>query len=376
MDALATNATPVLIAFHADIVEAKEPSAFECFSSVESLADFDDDSVDHIVVHDFLEYLSDAQAFSFILNCYKKLKPGRHIDLSVPDFDDVIGALRDFGLSNPLDAERPIRSWWNLKKAQKLLGDCGLYQLTRIDQGVAVRGAKPSQMAHEGFKGVRAVLSAPRFGPIMHWQHSAASLASLNIRYQIATGAYWHQVLSQAMESLIDQCEVLIVCDYDSIFTAGAIEELLRLMSVYTEVDAIAPMQARRNVTEILGVSEHQVLHHELAGDLIEMKSAHFGATCFRTSALKKMPKPWFLGAPNQAGEWGKGRIDADIYFWKTWGKVGNRVCIAPHVGVGHLVEAVVWIGQDLQPIFQLPSDMRENGPPPNTFGYERLKKG
>jgi hypothetical protein len=55
----------------------------------------------------------------------------------------------------------------------------------------------------------------------------------------------------------------------------------------------------------------------------------HFGCTVISTAALKRTPKPWFLGKPNDDGEWGEGRRDDDIYFWENFRKAGNRCYVS-----------------------------------------------
>ena len=82
--------------------------------------------------------------------------------------------------------------------------------------------------------------------------------------------------------------------------------------------------------------------------------TAHFGCTVISTAALKRTPKPWFQGVPNKSGEWGEGRTDDDIFFWRQFRLAGNRVYISPRIVLGHGEYMVTWPGQRLdQPVFQ-----------------------
>ena len=85
-----------------------------------------------------------------------------------------------------------------------------------------------------------------------------------------------------------------------------------------------------------------------------EVDSAHFGLTVISTAALKRTPKPWFMGVPNDAGEWGDGRTDDDIHFWRQFRTAGNRVFVSPRVVLGHGEYVVTWPGKELaKPVFQ-----------------------
>jgi hypothetical protein len=98
--------------------------------------------------------------------------------------------------------------------------------------------------------------------------------------------------------------------------------------------------------------------------ELLPLRSGHFGLTLLRASAFAKMPRPWFLGVPDENGGWGEGRTDDDIYFWRQWLAKGLSLCQANHVRVGHLQLVVSWPDRDLAPLHQYVSDYRANGIP------------
>ena len=96
-----------------------------------------------------------------------------------------------------------------------------------------------------------------------------------------------------------------------------------------------------------------------------EVDSAHFGCTVFSSKALKRTLKPWFQDQPNADGEYGDGRTDADIWFWRQFRKSGNRCYVSPRVSIGHGEYVAVWPGKDLQqPVYQYVSDYTTNGRP------------
>ena len=91
------------------------------------------------------------------------------------------------------------------------------------------------------------------------------------------------------------------------------------------------------------------------------VRHAHFGLTLIRADALRSMPKPWFLGVPNEAGEWAEGKSDPDIYFWRRWEEAGRTLYIAPRVSIGHLELMVRWMDDEMQPMWQPAKDWEQS---------------
>ncbi|KKL72575.1 hypothetical protein LCGC14_2083580, partial [marine sediment metagenome] len=88
--------------------------------------------------------------------------------------------------------------------------------------------------------------------------------------------------------------------------------------------------------------------------DLMPAQTGHFGLTLIRTSALKRLKKPWFHSIPDENGSWGTGRQDADIFFWNNFKKSGCTMMLAPKVKIGHLQLMCTFPGaleDDLRPV-------------------------
>jgi hypothetical protein len=101
--------------------------------------------------------------------------------------------------------------------------------------------------------------------------------------------------------------------------------------------------------------------------------TAHFGLTVIRTSALRRTPKPWFVGIPNEKGDWGDGRRDPDIGFWHRFREAGNTVAVCPQVAIGHAELVITWPDQRLGAIHQYPTHYWEAGGrrPPEAWGSD-----
>lgn len=223
---------------------------------------------------------------------------------------------------------------------------------------------------------VECVLSAPRFGPLANIFGWIQALMPLHIRPTLGQGALWGQVLQRMMEQFLDSTEYILCTDYDSFWDRKTVEELIA-MSMALQCDALAPLQVKREDGRPMftlpgqldnpppGPGTTELPLSWFAEPVQEVDSAHFGCTVISTKALKRTPKPWFQDQPNAAGEYGDGRTDADIWFWRQFRSAGNRVYVSPRVSIGHGEYVAVWPGKDLQaPVFQYVGDYTANGRP------------
>ena len=196
---------------------------------------------------------------------------------------------------------------------------------------------------------VAAVMSTPRLGFTDNFFCVSAALAPHGISPTKVTGAFWGQCLQRAMEQVVDTHDVILTVDYDTVFNAKTVEALLALM-MHSGYDAIAPLQTKREANAVMfalagtEVDEKTSVGGEFFQKVVQpVETAHFGLTFLRTSALKKMKKPWFLARANEDGCWTGGHTDEDIYFWKQWAACGNTLGLATHVSVGHAELMVTW---------------------------------
>ena len=69
--------------------------------------DYPDNSVDHILLRDFLEHLSKHRQQSFLENVYRVLKPGGDIYIQLPDLETLAKRYLNI-LENPTDMQHPL----------------------------------------------------------------------------------------------------------------------------------------------------------------------------------------------------------------------------------------------------------------------------
>lgn len=247
---------------------------------------------------------------------------------------------------------------------------------TKTESPVTCKSISPAPIAGDGetqrvTTKITAIMSAPRLGFTNNLMLHTKVLVPLGIEVEIGFGVFWGQILTRMMQEQLEKgVEWIVVMDYDSYYTREHFLALMQLMAEYPEVDALMPIQMKREEDTVLaGVEDSSKANHEYAADtdLIQVDTGHFGLTFFRLASFAKLKKPWFLPVPNADGEWGEGRLDEDIYFWKNFRESGLKLCLTPQVLIGHIQLMVTWPGtleKGSRPFHQYLNDCAANGIP------------
>jgi tRNA (mo5U34)-methyltransferase len=223
---------------------------------------------------------------------------------------------------------------------------------------------------------VAAVMSVPRLCFSDNMTCAQEALFALRIPQINIQGAFWGQCLERGMQQLIDGgVDIVLTIDYDTVFKKKDVESLLRLMRNHPEASAIVPIQKGRggfpvlmSMKSISGQPRKDVPITELKEETVRIASGHFGLTALRVKDLLSLPHPWFWDMPNNDNQWGKGRVDADIYFWKQLEKHNMTALLACRVVVGHLQLMSTWLDKELKPFYQMPGDFHDKGKPDNCW--------
>jgi len=151
----------------------------------------------------------------------------------------------------------------------------------------------------------------------------------------------------------------ILTTDFDSLFNADQVTQLLEEFGQHPECDALAALQCRRGkLFPLMTTGESDMTLDTL--DPIKVYTAHFGMTLLRVSDLKEVPKPWFKSEPDEHGEYGDERLDDDIWFWHQWRLAGKSVYVTPRVSIGHMEEMVAMFDDDLKPKHEYITEWRE----------------
>lgn len=355
----------------------------------------DDDSADVLRASHILEHFPAGEVADVLEHWVSKLRPGGILKIAVPDFEAICRRYMDAdgmdfqgcvmgGQVDSYDFHKTIFDYDILSKA---MTDAGLINISPWPSEIKdaavlaislnLMGKKPTGKKPTGKKPkIGAAMSVPRLGMMDNFFSVLQTLPPMGIQVKRHTGAFWGQCLERTMESWIkDDVDYILTIDYDTCLQKQDVQDLIDLAIKHPEADAIAPIQMSRSkkfplmtVKNADGNNADNVSMESLQKDLLKVNTAHFGLTLIRVDALKKMAKPWFIGVPNSDGEWGEGRVDDDINFWRKWENVGNSIYIANRVTVGHSELMVIWPGKDLRPVYQHPTEFFESGKPPEVW--------
>ena len=354
---------------------------------------YPDASVDTIRASHVLEHFPHAEVPLVIADWVRALKPGGEIKIAVPNFAFIAQAYIDgrelpiegYTMGGQTDALDFHKALFDAQTLVDLFRGVGLTDIggwdsdcddcSRLPVSLNMRAVKPVTMPADAFK-IAAVMSMPRLGFTDNFMSIQGALAKLGIPVNTFTGAFWGQCLERGLEETIAKgYDYILTIDYDTVFTAENVKTLMRLMHLHPEADAIAPLQSARGWSSPLmtmklsdGMDANSVPRNYFDADLTPLKTAHFGLTLLRVSALKDLPKPWFWGKPAPDGTWGEGHTDDDIYFWRQWEAAGKTVFNANRVVVGHLELMIKWPGRDLNTIHQRAPEFWREGPPKGTW--------
>lgn len=392
-----------------------------------------DGSVAEIYASHVLEHFPGGQVLAVLADWFRALTPGGRLRVAVPDFDRIVEAyiIKDRsapiagwlhgGQTGPNDIHYCS---FNRSTLQQLLSDAGFERIATWKAELDDCAALPVSLNLEGYKpasvaagtpptdwdafrirfqgqlvtiGKRAGLLEPRRGGPVQKAKTAAvwttprlgfmatfgciysALPPLGIPLVRTLGAFWGQSMETCMERALEDYdpEYLVTLDFDSLFTQADLVAEISIMDAHPEIGALCPFQWHRTERKPLWTplrnddgTFHDFTAADLAGELYEVGTAHFGLTLIRTSALRAMPHPWFIGCPAPDGTWSHGKLDDDMHFWLKFRHYGNRVFLAPQIAIGHEYEGIVWPGRDLEkPVDQGMYDYLGRGKPEGVFG-------
>lgn len=267
---------------------------------------------------------------------------------------------------------------WPLTETPKSLAECRGFASGTKDPAVCPACHPPEveqQQAPVSMR-VAAVMSVPRLGFQDNMMCATEALFGLRIPLINVQGAFWGQCLERGIQQMADAgVDVVLTVDYDTVFSKADVEGILRLLYLHPEATAVVPLQRGRGDFKVLmsmktltGQARSDVPMTELQAETVKIASGHFGLTALRVKDLLEVPHPWFWDQPNADGQWGPGRIDADIWFWKQLEKCNKNVLLASRIAVGHLELMCKWPDKDLEAIYQYPGEFHTKGKPANCW--------
>lgn len=314
-----------------------------------------DNSVEEIVASHVLEHFGHRHTLAVLKEWVRVLKPAGTLRIAVPNLK--------YACDHP---EHPHFEGWVMggqtdnndyhgalfwpEKLTKLLEEAGLESVEPWNSDKSDCASLPVSLNLQGTKPlvvpkICCALSLPRVGFNDMWGCLFPALQPWNIPIRRYQGVWWERSLQDMFEDLLEEgCELVVVVDGDSAFSAKQFNTLLREIIVNPEIDAIAPLQPQRGGGLVMCTPSEKPADKDT--HTVDMKkplkcdTAHFGLTILRLKRLIGIKKPWFLNIPGKDGSWrrdSEGIVDADIYFWNQWKAAGRTLYTLPWVSIGHL---------------------------------------
>lgn len=188
---------------------------------------------------------------------------------------------------------------------------------------------------------IAGVISIPQLGHNVHHGCQAEALGAFGISVRQCYGAYWNQALTEGIRKVLEQgADYVLTLDYDALFTAQHVADLVTLAMDHPEYDAIIPCMTKREGNGLLAHTKNQdpsVPGVNLNDPIVPIQLGHFGLTLFKRSVFDRLDKPWMIAEPDKDGFWGGKQIDADMNFWLNCDRNGVKVGLARFVRVGHI---------------------------------------
>jgi hypothetical protein len=380
---------------------------------------YEDNSVDEIRASHILEHFSFRDAIEAVKEWARVLKPGGRIRIAVPGFEQIsqMSGHDDkwmfYLMGGQTDENDFHRSVWDTGMLTRVMREARLENIQPFQSHINDTASLPCSLNLEATKPLMeaqkvkicAVMSLPRVGWNDAWGQIQESLAVFQIPLHRFTGVFWGQCMQRVFNDAVrNGVDWILTIDYDSMFTAQHLDQLLGTLGQNPHIDALASMQVRRGqkyplmtktgatkkLLPCVGGCGHEieVLVAEIDNAPIQVATAHFGLTLLRVDALKDVEKPWFYAQPDENCEWEPDgeKLDDDIWFWHQWKKAGKTLFVDPNCRIGHLEVMVSEMGQNMEPRHLYVTDWRKehnldrkqsnDGSPDTTVGNESTPDG
>lgn len=367
------------------VIEGFEPRDIKRGDSLMPLRDADA-SVDEIRASHVFEHFSHRKAEAVLKEWARVLKPGGLMRIAVPDLEYIARGFLS-GNAEPwqgylsgghVDENDVHLAQYDEPSLGALMRAAGLVGVHRWKGDAGDCSTLPVSLNLAAWKPpsawpkVVAVMSVPRLGFMDNFFSAVELLARLRIPIRKTQGAFWGQCLTRSIEEAIAEgAEWILTLDYDSVFMADVVVDLLATVLANPNVDALVPLEMSRisgvplmTVPGPDGNPIKEISREAMDETLLPIFTGHFGCTLIKASAVTRMTKPWFLGVPDAESRWGDGRTDEDIHFWRQWKASGNTVFCAPRCVIGHAELYIIWPNRNLENILQHSRDYWKEGSP------------
>lgn len=356
--------------------------------------DYPDNSVEEIRASHILEHFGHQEVAKVLHEWVRVLRPGGRIRLAVPNFEWIARNYLDgknfnvqgYLMGGQVDSDDYHKCAFDEEMLREAMAQVGLVEIqpwqspntdcASLEVSLNLEGRKASATGGTIGRDVVACMSLPRLAFTDNMFCVLGACAPLKIRVIKGSGVFWGQVLTRMFETAIaDGAKYVLAIDYDTVFTRQDVERLYATMEAHPEVDALVPVQMRRESIHALltkrgddGNMLTSLPTSVFRDELMEINTGHFGLTLLRCSKFAALPRPWFIHHPGPDGRWDDGKVDEDCVFWEQWRSAGNTLYSANRIAIGHMQLVVTWPDKTVKPLHQAVVDYTGHGKPEGTL--------
>jgi predicted SAM-dependent methyltransferase len=345
-----------------------------------------DETVDEVYASHVLEHFPHGQIEAVLADWVRVLKKGGRLRVAVPDFAKIAqsyldgnqGPHQSWLMGGQTDANDFHKAIFDRDRLRQLFAKNNLVLVQSWASEIGDCADVPISLNLEGYKPHRSELkvsgamSVPRLGFMDNFFNCMEACLPCHVKLRKHGGAFWGQAMENVFERILeeDDADFILAIDYDSTFLPRHLARLMQVMTLYPEIDALAPIQSSRHLKTTLFTvegadgNEPSISRTDLSGETMPVSTAHFGLTLISTEKLRQLPKPWFHATPSPNGDWHEGKVDDDIQFWRKWTEAGNSLHLANRVAIGHMELMVRWPDINLEVMYQSTTDFQTKGVP------------
>lgn len=316
-------------------------------------------SADEIYLRDAVCMVGQESAAGLLRTCADALKPRGVLRVVCPDIRDL-AARRDesnHGIIARLIVGRngERKSVWCPHSMRMAMNAAGIGQVR--EWNASFIGDMPDHVPCVRLWGrkrwwkridrpkIGLAMSEPRLTFAGFHRCLLSAVTRLSARYSFVNCAvcspFWEKALEQAVRMALDQqCDYILVADYDSVFTADDAATLIETLRDDPTLAAVSAVQMSRATGKPLLFTKAE----DYGAPATEAMFHHFGLAVIRADVFRELPPPWLWSVPGPDGNWSSPLTsDADITFWRNLSEYGFRVVRRNDVVLGHIQECVLW---------------------------------
>jgi predicted SAM-dependent methyltransferase len=227
-----------------------------------------DETVDEVYASHVLEHFPHGQIEAVLADWVRVLKKGGRLRVAVPDFAKIAqsyldgnqGPHQSWLMGGQTDANDFHKAIFDRDRLRQLFAKNNLVLVQSWASEIGDCADVPISLNLEGYKPHRSELkvsgamSVPRLGFMDNFFNCMEACLPCHVKLRKHGGAFWGQAMENVFERILeeDDADFILAIDYDSTFLPRHLARLMQVMTLYPEIDALAPIQSSRHLKTTL----------------------------------------------------------------------------------------------------------------------------